>query len=64
MTEYTVRIVEKFSHQVTVEAASEEAAAELAYQLLTNGMPDEEAAARGYDFDSDGFTGEFEVYAD
>lgn len=58
MTEYTVKIDERFFHTFTVEAASKEEALEKGYELLRDGMTPEEEAARDYDFESDGFTGD------
>ena len=57
MTEYIVRIQERVTHSVVVEAASEDAAIELGYKLLTDGMSPEEEKARDYDIESDGYTG-------
>lgn len=61
MPEYIVHINELCVHTLILEAASKEAAIETGYQLLTNGMSDEEKLACSYDFDSEGFTGQHEV---
>lgn len=62
MTEYLVKIDERFFHTFVVEAASKEEALEMGYELLRNGMTTEEEAARDYDFESDGFTGDHAVW--
>jgi hypothetical protein len=62
MTEYLVKIDERFFHTFVVEAASEEEALETGYQLLRDGMTPEEEAARDYDLESDGFTGDHSVW--
>lgn len=58
MTEYVVKIDERFTHTLILEAASKDEAIEAAYQLLTDGMTPEDEKACGYQLESDGFTGQ------
>jgi hypothetical protein len=62
MKEYEVKISEKVTHVLTVEAASEDEAVDLAYKLLTDGMSKEQEEKHDYVFDSEGFTGEYSTY--
>lgn len=55
---YVVKIDERMTHSLIVEAASQDEAIEAAYKLLTDGMTPEEEKACDYSMESDGFTGE------
>jgi hypothetical protein len=62
MKEYEVKISEKVTHVLTVEAASQDEAVDIAYKLLTDGMSKEQEEEHDYIFDSEGFTGEHSTY--
>lgn len=57
MTEYRVRIDERASHELNVEAASEDEAVDKAYAMLTAGMSDEDKARTDYVLEFVEFTG-------
>jgi hypothetical protein len=61
MKDYLVKIDERMTHNLRIEAASPEAALEKAYELLRDGMSPEDEKACDYSMESDGFTGEHEV---
>lgn len=61
MPEYSVKVDERFTHTVIIEAASKEEAVASAYELLRNGLSKEEEILLDYRLDSDGFTGEHSV---
>ncbi len=56
MTEYIVRIGEHVTHTLVIEAETEDDALKLGYQLLTDGISDEEKKRLDYDLDSDGYS--------
>jgi hypothetical protein len=56
MTEYIVRIGEHVTHTLVIEAETEDDALKLGYQLLTDGLSDEEKKQLDYDLDSDGYS--------
>lgn len=58
MTEYIVKIDERFTHTLTIEADTADEASEKAYQMLRDGLTTEDETACDYTFESDGFTGE------
>lgn len=62
MTEFVVKIDERFTHTLILEAASKDEAIEAAYQLLTDGMTPEDEKACGYQLESDGFTGQHDAW--
>lgn len=62
MTEYEVKIDERIAHTLTVEAASEDEAVELAYELLRSGMSPEKEKEVDYSMESVGFTGSHDVW--
>jgi hypothetical protein len=62
MTEYRVRIDERASHELNVEAASEDEAVEKAYAMLTAGMSDEDKAQTDYVLEFVEFTGQNDVW--
>lgn len=62
MTEYRVRIDERFTHELTVEAESRDEAIAAAYQLLTDGMSKDEESQMDYVFESDGYTGQNDAW--
>lgn len=58
MARYVVKIDERFTHELTVEAENRDAAIDEALRLLSDGMSKDEEQARDYVFESDGFTGQ------
>lgn len=58
MTEYIIKVDERFTHELTVEASSRDEAIETAMQLLRDGMSPELEKEVDYVFESDGFTGD------
>ena len=62
MAEYRVRIDERASHELNVEAASEDEAVEKAYAMLTNGMTDEQKSESDYVLEFVEFTGNHDVW--
>lgn len=58
MSEFIIKIDERFTHTLTVEAGSADEATEKAYQLLRDGLTPEDEKALDYTFEADGFTGE------
>lgn len=62
MTEYIVKIDERMTHNLIIEAASAEEAVEKGYQLLRDGMTPADEEAYGYDLESDGFTGQHDAW--
>jgi hypothetical protein len=62
MPRYEIKIDERFYHSLTIEAASQDEAVELAYKLLTDGMSKEQETEYDYIFESEGFTGEHSTY--
>lgn len=62
MTEYLVKIDERFFHTFVVEADSQDEALEKGYQLLRDGLTPEMEKEMDYDFESDGFTGDDSVW--
>lgn len=62
MTEYVVKIDERFTHTLILEAASKDEAIEAAYKLLTDGMTPEDEKACSYQLESDGYTGQHDAW--
>jgi hypothetical protein len=62
MTEYVVKIDERFTHTVVLEAANGEEARARAYQLLTDGMTPDQEKEFDYTFESEGYTGQHDVW--
>ena len=62
MTEYEVKIDERIAHTLTVEAASQDEAVELAYELLRSGMSPDKETEVDYSMESVGFTGSHDVW--
>ena len=58
MARYVVKIDERFTHELTVEANSRDAAIDEALRLLSDGMSKDEEQARDYVLESDGYTGQ------
>jgi hypothetical protein len=61
MPEYRVRIFERASHELNVEAASGDEAIDAAYKLLTNGMSEQSKLDTDYVLEFVEFTGEPEA---
>jgi hypothetical protein len=61
MTEYIVKIDERFTHTLTVEAGSPDEATDKAYQMLSDGLTTEDEKACDYTFEADGYTGQHSV---
>ena len=59
MTEYIVKVEEKFIHTLTVTANNSDEASEMAYQMLRNGLSDEGKSACDYSLEPFEFTGEW-----
>lgn len=62
MTEYIVKVDERFTHTLVVEAASSDLAIEAAYKLLTDGMTEADQIAMEYTLEADGYTGQHDVW--
>lgn len=62
MKEYVVKIDERVTHSLILEAASQDEAIEAAYKLLMDGMTPEEEKACGYQLEADGFTGQHDAW--
>lgn len=62
MSEYEVRIDERITHTLTVEAASRDEAVELAYELLRSGMTSDKEKEVDYSMESVGFTGNHDAW--
>jgi hypothetical protein len=62
MTQYVVKIDERMTHNLIIEAVSAEEAVEKGYQLLRDGMTPEDEKTYGYDLESDGFTGQHDSW--
>lgn len=62
MTEYIIKVDERFTHELTVEASSRDEAIETAMQLLRDGMSPELEKEVDYVFESDGFTGDVDAW--
>jgi hypothetical protein len=62
MTQYVVKIDERMTHNLIIEAASAEEAVEKGYQLLRDGMTPEDEQEYGYELESDGFTGQHDSW--
>jgi hypothetical protein len=62
MTQYVVKIDERFTHTLVIEAASKDEALAAGYQLLTDGFPPEVEKELDYSFESEGFTGQHDVW--
>jgi hypothetical protein len=58
---FTVLINENFIHELTVEAEDRDAAIDIAYKMLTDGMTPEEEEAADYSFEAEGYTGDVTV---
>jgi hypothetical protein len=63
MARYVVKIDERFTHELTVEADDRDAAIAAAYKLLTDGMSKDEEVQMDYVFESDGFTGQNDAWS-
>lgn len=59
MTEYIVKVEEKFLHTLTIEASNATEASDKAYALLSKGLTEEEKTASDYDLTAYEFTGEW-----
>lgn len=59
---FIVKIDERFTHNLIIEADTSEEALELGYQLLRDGMTPDDEKKYGYDFESDGFTGQHDTW--
>lgn len=62
MTEFVVKIDERMTHSMVIEAASKEEAVAAAYKLLTDGMTPEIEKDLDYQLESDGYTGQHDVW--
>lgn len=62
MTEYRVRIDERASHELNVEAASEDEAVEKAYAMLTAGLSDKDKSETDYVLEFVEFTGTHDTW--
>ena len=62
MTEYVVKIDERFTHNLIIEASNSEEALEKGYKLLTDGMTPEDEKTYGYSMESEGFTGQHDTW--
>lgn len=60
--EYVVKIDERMTHSMVIEAASKEEAVAAAYKLLTDDMTPEIEKDLDYEFESDGYTGQHDVW--
>lgn len=61
MSEYIVKIDERFTHTLTIEASTAEEARDKAYQLLTDGLTKDDEKELDYQFEADGYTGQDSV---
>lgn len=61
MTEYTVKIDEVFTHTLTVEAGSPDEAYEKAREMLGQVDYQPRTAPFDYDFEAEGFTGNYSI---
>jgi hypothetical protein len=62
MTEFVVKIDERMTHSMVIEAASKEEAVAAAYKLLTDGMTPEIEKDLDYQLESDGYTGQHDAW--
>ena len=62
MTEYVVKIDERMTHNLIIEASTAEEAIEKGYQLLRDGMTPEDEKEYGYAMESEGFTGQHDAW--
>ena len=58
MATYVVKINERFTHELMVEADNRDAAIDEALRLSSDGMSEDEKQARDYVLEADGFTGQ------
>jgi hypothetical protein len=62
MASYVVKIDERFTHTLVIEAASSEEALAAGYQLLTDGLTPEMEKDLQYELDSEGYTGQHDTW--
>lgn len=62
MASYIVKIDERFVHTLVIEAASRDEAVAAGYQLLTDGFTPEIEKDLEYEFESEGYTGQHDVW--
>lgn len=62
MTQYIVKIDERMTHNLIIEANSPDEAIEQGYQLLRDGLTLKDEATYGYAFESEGFTGQHDAW--
>jgi hypothetical protein len=62
MTEFVVKIDERVTHSMVVEAASREDAIAMGYKLLTDGMTPEMEKQYDYQLEADGYTGQDDAW--
>ena len=62
MASYIVKIDERFVHTLVIEAASRDEAVAAGYQLLTDGFTPEMEKDLEYEFESEGYTGQHDVW--
>lgn len=62
MAEFVVKIDERFTHSLVIEAASKDEAVAAAYELLREGLSKEEEVLLQYQLESDGFTGQHDSW--
>lgn len=62
MTEYVVKIDERFTHTLVIEAATKDEALAEGYKLLTDGMTPDQEKEVDYMFESEGYTGQHDVW--
>jgi len=63
MSQYVVKIDERFTHTLVIEAETAGEALQLGYQLLTDGMTPEMEKELDYMFESEGYTGQDDVWS-
>jgi hypothetical protein len=60
--QFVVKIDERFTHTLVIEAASSEEALATGYELLTNGLTPEMEKELQYEFESEGYTGQHDTW--
>jgi hypothetical protein len=62
MTQYVVKIDERVTHSLVIEAETAGEALQLGYQLLTDGLTPEMEKEFDYELEADGYTGQDSVW--